>query len=94
MTAGERRPIRVILALALALPVFLAGAGSAAADGQTREYYLAAEEVAWDFAFTGRALMHGSGRAGGIPKSWAGHTRARKVRYVEYTDASFATRKP
>jgi FtsP/CotA-like multicopper oxidase with cupredoxin domain len=84
----------MILALPIVSLALLIGPGPAAADGPTRQYYVAAEEVAWDFAPTGRALMHGSGRAGGIPKPWAGHTRAKKVRYVEYTDASFATRKP
>jgi FtsP/CotA-like multicopper oxidase with cupredoxin domain len=44
----ETRLLRVILALAL--PALLAGAGPAAAQCQTRHYYLAAEEVTWDYA--------------------------------------------
>jgi len=56
----------------------------------TRHYYLAAEAVEWDFAPTGMNLVHG----GPIPEPWNGHTRWQKVRYIEYTDASFSTKKP
>ena len=91
MPHGTRR-LRVILALAL--PALLASAGPAAAQGQTRQYHLAAEEVTWDYAPSRKALIHGYGPSDGIPRPWAGNTRKRKVRYVEYTDSSFTTRKP
>jgi FtsP/CotA-like multicopper oxidase with cupredoxin domain len=55
----------------------------------TREYFVAAEDVTWDFAPTRRNLIHG----GRIPDPWR-KTRWRKTRYVEYTDATFATPKP
>ena len=36
--------------------------------GKTRHYYIAAEEVTWDFAPTGRDLVHGRN----IPAPWNG----------------------
>jgi len=56
----------------------------------TRHYYLAAEAVEWDFAPSGQDLVHG----GPIPDPWAGNTKWNKVRYIEYTDASFSVKKP
>jgi FtsP/CotA-like multicopper oxidase with cupredoxin domain len=64
-----------------------------------RTYYIAAEEVAWDYAPEKRDLMmnmhltdeqtlfieQGDGRIGSVNK---------KAVYIEYTDASFATVKP
>ncbi len=88
----ETRLLRVILVLALA--TLLAGAGLAAAQEQTRQYYLAAEEVTWDYAPSRKALIHGHGPSDGIPKPWTGNTRKKKVRYVEYTDSTFTTPKP
>jgi FtsP/CotA-like multicopper oxidase with cupredoxin domain len=80
---------------------FLAGLAAVAtlavpvtAPAATREYFVAAEEVLWDFAPTGAGLHAGGDHRGGIPRPWAGNTRKRKVRYIEYTDATFATRKP
>ncbi|MBI1898409.1 MAG: multicopper oxidase domain-containing protein [Acidobacteria bacterium] len=59
--------------------------------GQTvRNYYIAAEEVVWDFAPTGLDLVHG----GALPSPWAGYTRWKKTRYIEYMDASYRTKKP
>ena len=60
-----------------------------------RDYYLAAEEVLWDFAPSGRDLaMNHRGHGSVLPAPWGRATRWRKVRYVEYTDDSFTTRKP
>jgi hypothetical protein len=56
----------------------------------TRHYYIAAEDVTWDYAPSGRDLIHG----GIIPKPWTSQTRFLKTRYFEYTDATFTTRKP
>src|ERR1041384_5371566 len=63
---------------------------TSAAMAKTRHYYLAAEDVVWDFAPTGQNLVHG----GPIPDPWAGNTRWNKTRYIEYTDDTFRTRKP
>jgi FtsP/CotA-like multicopper oxidase with cupredoxin domain len=83
---------RVILTLAL--PTLLAGTGAAAGQERTRQYYVAAEEVMWDYAPSRKALIHSHGPSDGIPRPWAGNTRKKKVRYVEYTDATFTIRKP
>ncbi|HKF20291.1 MAG TPA: multicopper oxidase domain-containing protein [Candidatus Angelobacter sp.] len=56
---------------------------------KTRRYYIAAEEVTWDYAPSGRDLIHGSA----IPPPWNTQTRWSKTRYVEYTDATFSMRK-
>ncbi|HTO14042.1 MAG TPA: multicopper oxidase domain-containing protein [Candidatus Binatia bacterium] len=82
----------------LALVLF-AGSGPRAplhAQARTvRDYFVAAEEVTWDFAPSGRNLVmdHG-GRGGRLPEPWARTHRWKKVRYVEYTDDTFATPKP
>jgi manganese oxidase len=71
---------------AVAAAVLLAPVGSAQT---TRHYYVAAEELLWDFAPSGADLVHG----GAIPAPWATNTKWRKVRYIEYTDGSFSVRK-
>ena len=86
------RLLRVILTLAL--PTLLAGTGAAVGQEQTRQYYVAAEEIMWDYAPSRKALIHSHGPSDGIPRPWAGNTRKKKVRYVEYTDATFTIRKP
>lgn len=86
------------------LPVATNGVNPAASPvppgpGQTRTYYLAAEEVEWDYAPANRNeiagqpfddqarvfVQSGSDRIGKVN---------RKAVYRAYTDASFATRKP
>ncbi len=56
----------------------------------TRRYYIAAEDVTWDYAPSGRNLLHGSP----IPQPWALKTRWAKSRFIEYTDSTFTTAKP
>ncbi len=70
-----------------------------AASAETRTYYVAAEEVDWDYAPAGSDLMMGTpfdeaaevfvqpgpSRIGSV---------YHKARYVEYTDATFTTTKP
>jgi manganese oxidase len=56
----------------------------------TRHYYIAAEDVTWDYAPSGRDLLHG----GVIPRPWTSQTQWPKTRYIEYTDATFSKRKP
>jgi len=56
----------------------------------TRHYYIAAEDVAWDFAPSGVDLVHG----GPIQVPWNRNTIWPKTRYIEYTDASFGNKKP
>lgn len=61
--------------------------------GRTRKYYIAAEDVMWDFAPSGKDLIHGHPGDDAIPEPWRGNTIWRKVRYIEYTDSSFSVRK-
>jgi manganese oxidase len=67
--------------------VFLLASSCLAA---TRHYYIAAEDVIWDYAPSGRNLLNGSP----IPQPWALKIRWAKSRFVEYTDSTFATPKP
>jgi len=56
----------------------------------TRHYYIAAEDVTWDYAPSGRDLLYGRP----IPVIWGQHTKWKKTRYIEYTDATFSVPKP
>ncbi len=62
---------------------------TAPSDARSREYFIAAEPMLWDFAPSGRDLAHG----GAVLKPWTQHTQWRKLRYVEYT-RGFAGPKP
>jgi len=55
----------------------------------TRQYYIAAEDVTWDYAPSGRDLLDGRP----VPSPWGQHTKWSKTRYIEYTDATFSVRK-
>lgn len=72
------------------LSLFLILLAGLPAFAVTRHYYLAAEEVTWDYAPSGRDLM--AGRP--IPQPWGLRTQWPKTRYIEYTDSSFSIRKP
>jgi len=76
-----------VKALLLMLAAFLAVRPSSAV---TRHYYIAAEDVTWDYAPSGRDLL--AGRP--IPQPWGLRTRWAKTRYIEYTDSTFSVRKP
>src|SRR5262245_61521228 len=74
--------------------------GSAPANGgRLRTYYIAADEVVWDYAPSGTNLAEG--RAfNDVERPWmepgphvAGR-KAKKALYREYTDATFTTLKP
>ena len=54
-----------------------------------RHYYIAAEQVSWDFTPSGGDLIH----ANEVPFPWRSQTRFTKERYVEYTDDTFSTPK-
>jgi hypothetical protein len=57
--------------------------------GVDRHYYIAAENVDWDFAPSQRDLIHNSP----LRRLYADRTKWRKTRYIEYTDDSFTTSK-
>ena len=56
----------------------------------TRHYYIAAEDVTWNFAPSGRNLLNGTP----IPQPWSQKLEWPKTRFIEYTDDTFTTRKP
>jgi hypothetical protein len=60
------------------------------ASAATRHYYIAAEDISWDYAPSGRDLIDSRP----LPQPWAAQTRRAKTRFVEYTDDSFSVRKP
>lgn len=70
-----------------------------ASSGHTRTYYIAADEVTWDYAPTGRNVTEDRAFSD-IEGHWmvrGPHEPGRiykKALYREYTDASFATLKP
>ena len=74
----------ILMLMLLAVLAVPAGAAS------TRHYYIAAEDVTWDYAPGGQDVLHGRQ----IPLPWAAQTRWSKIRYIEYTDATFSARKP
>lgn len=78
---------RVLLLLAL---LTSASDMPASAAGVVRHYYIAAEDVDWNYAPSGRDLLHDRQ----LPMPWGGKTGFRKTRYIEYTDATFTKRKP
>jgi len=86
-----RLPFALLLALLLS--------SAAASAGQLRTYYIAAEEVSWNFAPVAEDLMMG------MPLDHDQELYVKRTddrlgstyklaRYIEYTDASFTERKP
>ncbi len=74
-------------------------AAPAARAGKTRIYYVAADEVQWDYAPTGRDEAMGmpfDSVAKGFTETSADHIGRiyKKAVYREYTDATFTTLKP
>lgn len=56
----------------------------------TRHYYIAAEDVTWDFAPSGHDLLSGEP----LPQPWLLKRQWPKTRFIEYTDNTFKTPKP
>ncbi len=56
----------------------------------TRHYYIAAEDVTWNYAPSGQDLLMGTP----LPVPWRNKTSWPKTRFIEYTDATFTVRKP
>lgn len=83
----------------LILCVLCGCAAQAQAGGKVRTYYIAADEVAWNYAPTGIDQVTGKPFEG-IAKWYTRHTSHRigtvylKAIYREYTDATFKTLKP
>jgi FtsP/CotA-like multicopper oxidase with cupredoxin domain len=81
---------RTIPALVLVVAA-LTCVGTQAQEVRVRHYYLAAEDITWNYAPTGREqTMHG----GPIPEPWRRSLTWRKTRFVEYTDDTFTAKTP
>ena len=62
--------------------------GQAPDAGKTRRYYIAAESELWDFAPSGREELCGTA----LPPNVGRNRKSGKLRYVQYTDATFTTK--
>lgn len=77
-----------VLKTIIGVVMLLAVGHEPAMAATNRHYYIQAEDVTWDFAPTGQNVVH----HGPIPAPYL--TAWPKVRYIEYTDGTFTTRKP
>lgn len=58
--------------------------------GTTRHYFIAAEDVTWNYAPSGQDLL----TATPIRRPWGGSLQWPKTRFIEYTDDTFTSKKP
>lgn len=79
MTVRIRRALACLLVF-FALPLL----------ARTRHYYIAAEDVTWNYAPSGHNLLNGNV----IPQPWALKSQWSKTRFIEYTDETFTVPKP
>jgi len=97
VASSKHLPVRIVWLVALA-GVGLVGSGAAPRAGKVRTYYIAADQVAWDYVPGGRNDISGTPfqdtaffrDAPPRPVS----TVYQKVLYREYTDSTFRTLKP
>ncbi len=84
--------IRRALTSALLAIVFVAIVAPAESQAQVRTYYIAADDVLWNFAPSGRDLVSGTPLPSrqALQLGWTYH----KAIYREYTDATFRHLKP
>src|SRR6516164_1079159 len=89
----------ILFGLMIALPALAASRAPAHATGKTRSYYIAADEVVWDYAPGG--INQITGKPFGAEESFwvASGLRQvgkvlKKALYREYTDATFTRLKP
>ena len=99
MVSTTRRLALVVSLLAGAFWAAPSAKVRAAGGGVTRTYYIAADEVVWDYAPSGANAAEGR-PFNAFEKPWmeagphvAGR-KAKKALYREYTDATFTTLKP
>ncbi|HUL74475.1 MAG TPA: multicopper oxidase domain-containing protein [Vicinamibacterales bacterium] len=87
------------VALLAALAVACPGSGGIVAPGKTHTYYVAADEIQWDYAPDGTNVITGQPFEG-MAKTFVEQTPQRigkvywKAVYREYTDDTFTTLKP
>ncbi|HEX3738308.1 MAG TPA: multicopper oxidase domain-containing protein [Terriglobales bacterium] len=77
--------MRIQLALGLIVSLFVSCSFAA-----TRHYYIAAEDVPWNYAPSGRNLLNGTA----IPQPYLAKLQWPKTRFIEYTDNTFTVAKP
>ena len=75
---------------ALGLGLWLIFSSVCSCLAATRHYYIAAEDVTWNYAPSGHNLLNGTP----IPQPWALKVQWPKSRFIEYTDDTFTTPKP
>jgi manganese oxidase len=96
---GLMRKLALVCVFVLMCSLLLAQSQTVAHPGRVRTYYIAADEVDWDYAPSGKDLIHGEkyhfqdgpGSKGMLNPN---ATVYRKAIFNEYTDASFRTLKP
>ena len=86
--------MQIVWTLFAAATLVMLTSPALAQDGRERHYFIAAEEMTWDYAPSKRSLMAHGSHGNAIPLPWRGNTKWKKVRYVEYTDETFTTKKP
>lgn len=73
----------------------LAITATAPVGAQTRQYYIAAEDGTWDFAPSGKNLVHCAETAPcEIPEPWTNSHVFPATRFIQYQDAEFKTSVP
>lgn len=72
------------------VPILSLVLSAAASQAATREYFIAAEDVTWDYAPAGKDVTHDAP----LPPEMEGHTQWHKTRFVEYTNDEFQRPKP
>lgn len=102
VTAGGRTLVGGLAVALIAAVAFLVAGSSASAQQSTgptnRMYFIAADQVTWNYAPAGRNLIDGRrfrGEENGIVRRASNRIGSRYLKsiYREYTDASFGTRK-
>jgi len=81
-------PVRIQRAIGIGLWFIASSVSSSVAA--TRHYYIAAEDVTWNYAPSGFNLLTGTP----ISQPWMQKLQWTKSRFVEYTDDAFTTPKP
>jgi manganese oxidase len=71
-------------------PINFLRSSKASYSPQTRDYFISAEDVEWDYAPSGKNLVMPHMGLG----VWGQQTKYKKTLYFEYTDATFTKKKP
>lgn len=79
-----------LLRIRLIALVYILGLASSLSFATTRHYFIAAEDMPWNYAPSGMDLLS----ATPIRQPWSLKLQWPKTRFVEYTDNTFTTRKP